>query len=172
MRRREFILTLGSAALAWPFAARAQSATKVSRVGYLFSFVASQGQHLWGACRQGLRELGYIEGKTIILKPRWTEGHIDRLSTLAAELVRLKVDVIVSAATPASRAAKAATSTIPIVFVAVADPIRAGLVVSYRRPGGNVSGISLLTPGAQRETPANHCRNRAANVTRVSSDQS
>jgi putative ABC transport system substrate-binding protein len=122
MRRREFILTLGSAALAWPFAARAQSATKVSRVGYLFSFVASQGQHLWGACRQGLRELGYIEGKTIILKPRWTEGHIDRLSTLAAELVRLKVDVIVSAA------------------------IRAGLVVSYRRPGGNVSGISLLTP--------------------------
>jgi ABC-type uncharacterized transport system substrate-binding protein len=146
MRRREFISTLGSAALAWPFAARAQGATKVPRVGYLFSFVASQGQHLWGACRQGLRELGYIEGKTIILEPRWTEGHIDRLSTLAAELVRLKVDVIVSAATPASRAAKAATSTIPIVFVAVADPIRAGLVASYRRPGGNVSGISLLTP--------------------------
>jgi len=146
MRRREFILQLSSAAIASPFAARAQSSAKVQRVGYLFSFVASQGQHLWGACRQGLRELGYIEGKTIILEPRWTEGHIDRLPTLAAELVRLKVDVIVSAATPASRAAKAATSTIPIVFVAVADPIRAGLVASYRRPGGNVSGISLLTP--------------------------
>jgi putative ABC transport system substrate-binding protein len=146
MRRREFISKLGSAAIALPFAARAQAATKVPRVGYLFSFVASQGQHLWGACRQGLRELGYIEDKTIILEPRWTEGHIDRLATLAAELVRLKLDVIVSAATPASRAAKAATSTIPIVFVAVADPIRAGLVASYRHPGGNVSGISLLTP--------------------------
>jgi ABC-type uncharacterized transport system substrate-binding protein len=146
MRRREFISKLGSAAVAWPFAARAQGATKVPRVGYLFSFVASQGQHLWNACRQGLRELGYIEGKNIVLEPRWTEGHIERLPTLAAELVRLDVDVIVSAATPASRAAKAATSTIPIVFVAVADPIRAGLVASYRRPGGNVTGISLLTP--------------------------
>jgi ABC-type uncharacterized transport system substrate-binding protein len=127
-------------------AARARDSTKAPRVGYLFSFVASQGQHLWDACRQGLRELGYVEGKSIILVPRWTEGHIDRLPTLAAELVRRKVDVIVSAATPASRAAKAATDNIPVVFVAVADPIRAGLVATYRRPAGNVTGISLLTP--------------------------
>jgi putative ABC transport system substrate-binding protein len=146
MKRREFISRLGSATLAWPFAALAQEPTKVPRVGYLFSFVASQGQHLWGACRQGLRELGYVEGKNIILEPRWSEGRNERLPTLAAELVRLNVDVIVSAATPASRAAKSATSTIPIVFVAVADPIRAGLVASYPRPGGNATGISLLTP--------------------------
>jgi putative ABC transport system substrate-binding protein len=146
MKRREFISRLGSAMLAWPFAARAQEPKKVPRVGYLFSFVRSQDQHLWEACRQGLHDLGYAEGKNIVLEPRWSEGHNELLPILAAELVRLNVDVIVSAATPASRAAKSATSTIPIVFVAVADPIRAGLVDSYPRPGGNATGISLLTP--------------------------
>jgi putative ABC transport system substrate-binding protein len=146
MKRREVISLLGSAMLAWPFAALAQTPKKVPRVGYLFSFVRSQGQHLWEACRQGLRELGYAESKNIVLEPRWSEGHNELLPILAAELVRLNVDVIVSAATPASRAAKSATGTIPIVFVAVADPIRAGLVASYRRPGENATGISLLTP--------------------------
>jgi putative ABC transport system substrate-binding protein len=146
MRRREFVPAFFSAALAWPFDARAQDAARIPRVGYLFSFVASTGQHLWRACRDGLHELGYVEGRNIVLEPRWTEGRIERLPVLAAELVRLNVDVIVSAATPASRAVKAATGTIPIVFVAVADPIRAGLVATYRRPGGNATGISLLTP--------------------------
>lgn len=146
MKRREFISRLGSAMLACPFAALAQEPKKAPRVGYLFSFVRSQDQHLWEACRQGLYELGYADGKNIALEPRWSEGHNELLPILAAELVRLNVDVIVTAATPASRAAKSATSTIPIVFVAVADPIRAGLVASYPRPGGNATGISLLTP--------------------------
>ena len=146
MERRDFILRLSSATLAWPYVARAQTATRAPRVGYLFSFVASQGQHLWESCRQGLRDLGYVESKNISLEPRWTEGGHERLPALATELVGINVDVIVAAATPASRAAKSATTTIPIVFVAVADPIRAGLVQSYREPGGNITGISLLTP--------------------------
>ena len=170
MRRREFISGLGSAAFAWPHSVFARDANKVPRIGYLFSFVASQGQHLWKACRQGLRELGYIEGKNIVLEPRWTEGHIDRLPTLAAELVRLNVDVIVSAATPASRAAKAATSTIPIVFVAVADPIRSGSQLSSA--GRKRNWDFTIDPGAQRKATANDSRNRAANFTRGGFDQS
>jgi putative ABC transport system substrate-binding protein len=117
----------------------------VPRVGYLFSFTRAEGEHLWEACRQGLRDLGYVEGQNIILEPRLAEGHNERLQNLATELVQLKVDVIVAAATPASRAVKAATSTIPIVFVAVGDPVKAGLVTSLARPGGNVTGLSLLT---------------------------
>jgi putative ABC transport system substrate-binding protein len=146
MERRDFILRLSSATLAWPYAARAQTSTRSPRVGYLFSFVASQGQHLWESCRQGLRDLGYVETKNISLEPRWAEGRHERLPALATELAGINVDLIVAAATPASRAAKSATTTIPIVFVAVADPIHAGLVQSYREPGGNITGISLLTP--------------------------
>jgi putative ABC transport system substrate-binding protein len=145
MRRRAFLGLVGGAA-AWPMAVRAQQTARIPRVGYLFSFIPSEGRHLWEACRQGLRELGYIEGRNIFLEPRWAEGHHDRLPALAADLVRLKVDVIVSAATPASLAAKAATRTIPIVIVAVGAPIKAGLVASLPRPGGNVTGLSLLTP--------------------------
>jgi len=144
MHRRRFVALLGGA-LAAPLFARAQ-ATKMPRVGYLFSFVPSQGEHLWQACRQGLRELGYVEGRNIALEPRWADGHHGRLPELAAELVRLKVDVIVAAATPANLAAKAATRTTPIVMVAVSDPARIGLVASLARPGGNITGLSLLTP--------------------------
>ena len=142
MRRRDFITLLGGAAAAWPIGGRAQQPARIPRVGYLFSFIPSQGRHLWEACRQGLRELGYVEGQNIVLEPRWAEGRHERLPTLAADLVRLKVDVIVAAATPASRAAKAATSTIPVVIVAVGEPIKAGLVESLARPGGNVTGLS------------------------------
>ena len=145
MRRREFIMIVGSAAAMWPLKARAQQRLNVPRVGYLFSFTRAEGEHLWEACRQGLRDLGYVEGQNIILEPRLAEGHNERLATLAAELVQLKMDVIVAAATPASRAAKAATSTIPIVFVAVGDPVKAGLVATLAQPGGNVTGLSLLT---------------------------
>jgi putative ABC transport system substrate-binding protein len=147
MRRREFIkaITSSAAAAAWPLEARTQQRSNVPRVGYLFSFTRAEGEHLWEACRQGLRDLGYVEGQNIILEPRLAEGHNERLATLAAELVQLKVDVIVAAATPASRAAKAATSTIPIVFVAVGDPVKAGLVATLAQPGGNVTGLSLLT---------------------------
>ncbi|MGH8700826.1 MAG: ABC transporter substrate-binding protein [Burkholderiales bacterium] len=147
MRRREFITLLGGAAATWPLAARAQKQTaKVPRVGYLFSFTPAEGQHLWEACRLGLRELGYVEGRNILLEPRWAGGRHDRLPDLARELVRLPVDVLVAAATPASLAAKAATGTIPIVMVAVGDPVKVGLVSSLARPGGNITGLSLLTP--------------------------
>jgi putative ABC transport system substrate-binding protein len=145
MRRREF-LTLVAGAAAWPVGARAQQPQGLPRIGYVFSFIPSEGQHLWDACRQGLRDLGYVEGQSIILEPRWAEGRHERLPGLLADLVRLNVDVIVAAATPASRAAKAATATIPIVIVAVGEPVRAGLVASLARPGGNVTGLGLLTP--------------------------
>ena len=146
MRRREFITLLGGAPAAWSLAARAQQPSKIPRVGYLFSFTPAEGQHLWEACRQGLRELGYVEGRNIAIEARWADGRHERLPELVAELVRLNVDVLVVAATPGSLAAKAASSTIPIVIVAVADPVRVGLVVSLPRPGGNVTGLSLLTP--------------------------
>jgi putative ABC transport system substrate-binding protein len=139
MRRRDFITFVGSAAAMWPLGARAQQRSTMPRVGYLFSFTRAEGEHLWEACRQGLRDLGYVEGQNIILEPRLAEGHNERLPNLAADLVQLRVDVIVAAATPASRAAKAATSTIPIVFVAVGDPVKADLS-RPRAARGNVTG--------------------------------
>ena len=144
--RRKLLIAIGAGTLAASFTALAQKpSSKAPRVGYLFSFTPTEGQHLWEACRQGLRELGYVEGRTIVLEPRWAEGRYDRLPDLARELVRLPVDVLVAAATPASRAAKAATGTIPIVMVGVGDPVKVGLVQSLARPGGNITGLSLLT---------------------------
>ncbi len=145
MERRAFVLTVGIGVLVAPLSLAAQQPQKVPRVGYLFSFTPAEGRHLWEACRLGLRELGYVEGQNIVLEPRWADGRHERLPGLAADLVRLKVDVLVSAATPASRAAKAATSSIPIVIVAVGEPVKMGLVASLARPGGNVTGLSLLT---------------------------
>ena len=144
MRRREFITALGGLALCWPIGARAQK-PKIPRVGYLFSFTEREGRHLWDACRQGLHDLGYVEGRNILFEPRWAEGQHGRLPALANDLVRLNVNVIVAAATPASLAAKAASNTIPIVIVAVGEPVKTGLVASLTRPGGNVTGLSLLT---------------------------
>jgi putative tryptophan/tyrosine transport system substrate-binding protein len=147
MNRRELLLLLGGATVTWPLTAPAQGRAKIPRIGYLFSFAPSAGQQLWDACRQGLRDLGYVEGQSILLEPRWAAGQQrEGLADLAAELVRLKVDVIVAAATPASRAVKKATDTIPIVIVAVGEPVSAGLAASLARPGGNVTGLSLLTP--------------------------
>jgi len=144
--RRKLLAGFGAAAMA-PLVALAQKpGTRIPRVGYLFSFVPAEGQHLWEACRTGLRGLGYVEGRSILLEPRWAEGHHERLPGLARDLVNLPVDVLVAAATPANRAAKAATSTIPIVMVAVGDPVKVGLVASLARPGGNITGLSLLTP--------------------------
>jgi len=141
--RRDFLINAG-ALLVVPFGVAAQQPSRVPRVGYLFSFTPAEGQHLWDACRRGLRELGYVEGRNILLEPRWAAGR-DRLPDLALELVRLPVDVLVASATPANLAAKAATSTIPIVMVAVGDPVKVGLVQSLARPGGNITGLSLLT---------------------------
>src|SRR5262245_64792284 len=122
MRRRDFITLLGGAAAAWPLAARAQQGVSVPRIGYLFSFNRAEGKHLWDASRQGLRDLGYMEGQNIIVEPRWAEGQYERLPKLLAELEHLKVEVIVIAATPGNVAAKARASTLPIVFVSVAGP--------------------------------------------------
>ena len=136
--------------LAAPIRLAAQPARRLPHVGYLFSFILAEGRHLWEACRQGLRELGYVEGQNIVLEPRWADGRHERLPELAAELVRLRVDVIVSAATPASRAAKAATSSIPIVIVAIGEPVKMGLIASTR-PGGNITGVSLPDSGVERQ---------------------
>jgi putative ABC transport system substrate-binding protein len=145
MKRRAFVSVVGMSLLAAPLRLAAQPAQRVPHVGYLFSFIPAEGRPLWEACRQGLRELGYVEGQNIVLVPRWADGRYERLPELAAELVQLRVDVIVSAATPASRAAKAATSSIPIVMVAIGEPVKTGLIVSLARPGGNITGVSLLT---------------------------
>jgi putative ABC transport system substrate-binding protein len=145
MRRRAFLAGL-IAATARPRPAAAQPATKIPRVGYLFSFTPASGRHYWEACRHGLRELGYVEERTIRLEPRWANERHEALPALVADLLRAHVDVIVTAATPASQAARAATRTVPIVMVAVAEPVRAGLVESLARPGGNVTGLTLLTP--------------------------
>ena len=146
MRRREFITLLGGAAAAWPLAATAQPRPGVPRIGYLFSLTQSESLHLWEACRQGLRELGYVEGQNIIVEPRWAEGRYERLPGLVADLEQLKIDVMVAAATPTNMAVKASNGAIPVVFVAVADPFRAGLISSLSRPGGRFTGLSLLTP--------------------------
>jgi len=145
MRRRAFVSAVGVSLVAVPLRLAAQQPQRVPHVGYLFSFTPPEGRHLWEACRQVLRELGYVEGQNIVLEPRWADGRHERLPGLAADLVRLKVDVIVSAATPASRAAKAAARSIPIVIVGVGDPVKMGLIATLARPGGNVTGLSLLT---------------------------
>ena len=143
IRRREFIFTLGGAAVAWPLAARAQQ-PKVPTIGALVIGNISP-EEFWREFRQGLRDLGYIEGQNIRFEFRSAEGQIDRLPELAAELVRLKVDVIVTWFTPTAVAAKQATREIPIVMAETGDPIGTGLVMSLPRPGGNVTGIASVT---------------------------
>jgi putative tryptophan/tyrosine transport system substrate-binding protein len=128
-----------------PLAAKAQEVEKIARIGYLGSGRAAQ-PHLNEAFRQGLRDLGYIEGRNLVMEYRDAEGKFDRLPALAAELVALKVDVIVVGNTPAAVAAKQATGTLPIVFTGVGDPVASGLVTSLARPGGNVTGLSMLAP--------------------------
>jgi putative ABC transport system substrate-binding protein len=144
MKRREFITLLGGAAAAWPLAARAQQAAKVYRIGYLG--VASHAGYAREieALLRGLRQLGYEEGKNIALYYQFAEGDYDRLPALASELVTVKVDVIVTHSTPGARAAKQATSTIPIVVTAAADLVSSGLVPSIARPGGNLTGLTFF----------------------------
>jgi putative ABC transport system substrate-binding protein len=144
MRRREFITLLGSSAAAWPLAARAQR-PKLPTIGFLGTASAAAWSQ-WAAVFVGrLRELGWIEGQTVAIEYRWAEGRSERFAELAAGLVRLKVDVIVTSGT-AVPAAKRATSTIPIVFAIAVDPLGAGLVANLARPDGNVTGLSLQSP--------------------------
>ena len=144
MRRREFITLLGGAAVAWPLAARAQQ--PVSVIGFLSSRSPGESAGLVAAFREGLRETGFVEGPNLAIAFRWAEGRYEQLPALAAELVALRVAVLFTAGgTPSALAAKAATSTIPIVFSALADPVRSGVVTSLSRPGGNVTGMSVLS---------------------------
>jgi putative ABC transport system substrate-binding protein len=143
--RRAFIGAVAGALLTAPFA-DAQQTPKVPRIGFLVANLAAR-PHLREAFRQGLRDLGYVEGRNVVIESRDAEGKIERLPALAAELVALKVDVIVTAGgTPTALAAKQATRTLPIVFAAASDPVQSGLVTSLARPGGNVTGLSLLAP--------------------------
>jgi putative tryptophan/tyrosine transport system substrate-binding protein len=143
MRRREFVCIIGGAA-AWPLAARAQQPA-MPVIGFLSSRSPGESAGVVAAFRQGLREAGFIEGQNTLVAFRWAEGHYERLPALAAELVGLQVTVLFTAGgPPAAFAAKAATQTIPIVFSAAIDPDRIGLVASLNRPGGNVTGMSLM----------------------------
>jgi putative ABC transport system substrate-binding protein len=141
IKRRAFITLLGGAA-AWPLAARAQQGAKLPTVGFLDSSSPSTQGNRLAPFVQRLRELGWIEGRTVALEARWAEGRNERSAEIAAELVRLKVDVIVAAGAPNTEAAKQVTSVIPIVSVSTADPVAIGLVASLARPGGNVTGLS------------------------------
>ena len=143
MKRREFISLLGGAA-AWPLAARAQQPARVPRIGFLHYGSPGPSPEV-DAFRQGLRDLGYSEGQNITIEYRFAGGRVGQLAELAAELVGLKPDVIVTPTTPASVAAKQATSTIPIVIAGVADAVGAGLVANFARPGGNITGLTSIS---------------------------
>jgi putative tryptophan/tyrosine transport system substrate-binding protein len=142
LKRRDFITLLGSAA-AWPLAARAQQSGKLPNIGYLGGATsATDGQRV-AAFVQRLNELGWVESRTVAIEMRWAEGRSERFAEIAAEFVRLKVDVIVASGTPQVLAAKQATSVIPIVFATAGEPVGTGMIESLARPGGNVTGLSI-----------------------------
>ena len=146
MRRRDFITILGGTAVAWPIAARAQQPKKLPRLCFLTFDPGSLQSTRFGAFFEGLRDLGYIHGQTMTIDYLTADGQAERYSALAAECVRLGADVIATSTTPATQAAKIATQAIPIVMIGLGDPVGTGLVDSLARPGGNVTGLSQMTP--------------------------
>jgi putative ABC transport system substrate-binding protein len=146
MNKKIVGVVLATVILACFHLVEAQQPTKIPRIGYLGGTSPSAASARIEAFRQGLRELGYVEGKNIVIEWRHHEGKLDRLPALAAELVRLKVDIIITVGPPAARAAKEATVTIPIVMMQVGDPVGSGFVASLARPGGNITGLSSLAP--------------------------
>ena len=142
--KKVILLALGAMLLALSFAAHAQQPARIPRIGYLTGAYLSAFAARTEALRQGLRELGYVEGKNIVIEYRYGDGKTDRLNQLAAELVRLKVEVIVTGGSPATLSAKEATVTVPIVMAGDADPVGSGVVASLARPGGNITGLSTL----------------------------
>ena len=145
MKRREFIALLGGAAVAWPLAARAQQAASISRIGILWPGASLPAPPRMESFRQGLRELGYVDGQNVLIEIRYAQGGLQQLPELAAELVRLKVDVIQASGDLAPRVAQQATTTIPIVAMSD-DILGAGLIASLSRPGGNTTGLTILSP--------------------------
>ena len=144
--RRRLLIALGAGALAAPLAAFAQQKGKIRRIGFLGAISASGYASQMEGFRSGLRDFGYVEGKNLVVEYRWAEGKYERLPELAAELIRSKVEVIVTHGTPGTRAAKQATTTIPIVMATVADPVATGIVASFARPGGNITGSTFSSP--------------------------
>jgi putative ABC transport system substrate-binding protein len=148
MKRRKFIALLGGAIAAWPLGLHAQVPAKIARIGYIAGGGGTMAERMLAALRQGLSELGYIDGQTVIVEFRSAEGLSERIPGLVSELVDLKVDVLVTGSSPGALAAKKATGTIPIVMVST-DPIGLGLVASLARPGGNVTGLSYFNEAIQ-----------------------
>jgi putative ABC transport system substrate-binding protein len=146
MRRRKLLIFLGGAVAAAPMFATAQETRKLPRIGFLGNSTAILEANLLGPFRAGLRDHGYVEDRNIVIEYRWADGNYDRFPSLIAELIALKVDVIVTAGTPAALAVKKATSSIPLVMVAVGDPVGTGLVASLARPGGNATGLTSIAP--------------------------
>src|ERR1700722_18595241 len=149
MKRRDFIAIFGGGLAAWPLVAAAQQSGKIWRIG----FIAHRYEKFYDPLFQGLQELGYVEGKNLIVERRYAEGHAERFDDFAAEMVRLKADVIIVVTTPAAFAARKATTTIPIVHPAAIDPVGTGLIASLAHPGGNITGLAVLNAETSAKRP-------------------